>query len=895
MTAPRFDSTVPGATLVRAAARLLPASHRDEWAAEWLGELESAWRSAPGSPRPDAFRLRVRCLGAFIDAFAFRLRIARSNARRSGSVANDVRFAVRSLRRTPTFSLIVVATLGLCIGATTAVFSVVHSVLLDDFGYQRLDRLAAVWSNNAKESNDHFQMSVGDYADFRARNHSFGQLAAFFPTWNALYAGTDGTDRLDVGAVSANFLRTLGASPLIGRDFVEGEDRVGAPGTVILSYEFWNRALDADPNAVGKSLTFDGKPYVVIGVMGPRFVFPQSKVDVLLPLSVLGSYMDRREVHLLSVVGRLRDGATIDAARRDMLPIARQLLAEHPKDDAGLGVTVRPLSDDLRGDVRRPILLLIGAVCAVLLIGCANVTNLMLGRAWNRRSELAIRAAMGAESRAIARQLLVEAGVVALSSAAVGIGVAIAASRTLASLLPASISRMGGFAVDGRVLAFAIGVGMVAALLCGLAPAVSGARTALAGTLADTSRGSRGRHARRVYDFLIVGELAMALVLAVSAGLLISSFARLTGADAGFRRSGVVRMRVALPGAAYPPGRARAQYYQALLDRVRALPGVRDASIVNRFPLHDGNVTTSIAVEGAAPSADGTTPGADIRIAGVDYFRTMGIPVVAGRAFAATDADSNAVPVLMVNETAARKLFGTASPIGKRVTLGGTGTPGSGAAPWMTVVGVVGDVRDASLRQPPRPQVFLSATQAAPSTASVVVRYDGSAAPLVTEIRRIAASVDKSVPLFDVQTIDDVLDRASMGDRFTMTLLSGFAFLALLLAAIGTYGVMASRVSDRTHEIGVRMALGARAGDVFRMVLRDGALLFAVALPVALAGVWATTRTIQSLLFGVEPGDPKTLLLAVVTLAGATAVACWVPARRAARVDPTTAIRGLEG
>ncbi len=890
---------VPGSTMVRLAAQLLPESHRDDWTAEWIAELDSAWRSGDGARQShrDAFLLRVRCLGAFLDAFVLRVRLGRSHAAgsRAGLIANDVRFAVRSLRRTPTFTLVVVATLALCIGATTAVFSIVQSVLLDDLGYRRLDGLAAVWSNNAKDGNDHYQVSVGDYNDWRARSHSFARLAAFFPTWNVLYTNPGGTERLDVGAVSANLLRTLGVSPQIGRDFADGEDQVGAPGTVILSHEFWSQSLDGDPRVVGKSLTFDGKPYVVIGVMGPRFTFPQSKVDVLLPLSVLGSYIDRREVHLLSVVGRLRDGISIDAARRDMAPIAAQLVAEHPKDDAGLGVTVRPLRDDLLGDARRPILLLFGAVCAVLLIGCANVTNLMFGRAWNRRNELAIRAAMGAESRAIARQLLIEAGIVALSSAVVGVGVAFLASRALENILPASISRIGGFEIDARVLAFAVGVGVATAFLCGLAPAIRGARGALSGTLADTARGSHGRHSRRVYDFLIVGELATALVLAVSAGLLITSFARLVGADAGFRRDGVVRLKVALPAAAYPAGKSRLLYYQSLLDRVRALPGVRDASIINRFPLHDGNVTTAVGVEGAPPALDGTTPAADIRMAGPDYFYTMGIPLVAGRAFSAADADSNATPVVILNETAARKLFRAGSPIGHRVTLGGTGTPGSASAPWMTVVGVVGDVHDASLREPPRPQVFMSTTQAAPSTASVVVRYDGAVAPLVTEIRRIVASMDTSVPVFDVQTIDDVLGRASMGDRFTMTLLSGFALLALLLAAIGTYGVMASRVADRTREIGVRMALGARAEDVFVMILRDGALLFSTALPIALAGVWATTRAIQSLLFGVGPADPKTVLIASFTLAGATAVACYIPARRAARVDPTTAIRGFDG
>ena len=891
MSATPSVSNPPGATLVRLGALLLPRAERDEWRDEWMAELEWAWRAAPNARRTwrDGLGLRVRCLGAIVDAVALRRRRRAEGARCANSVKHDAAFAVRSLRRAPAFTGVVVVTLALCIGATTAVFSVVESVLLNGFGYQQTSRLVAVWSDNAKENNHQYQVSVGDFFDWRTRSHSYSQLAAFFPTWNALYAAPDGVERLDVGAVSSNFLRTLGVSPSVGRDFADGEDRPGAAGAIILSHDFWSRAFDADRRVIGKSLTFDGKPYVVIGVMGPRFTFPQSKVDVLMPLSVLGSYLDRREVHLLSVVGRLRDGASVDAAAREMSAIADQLRVEHPKDDAGLGANVRPLSDDLLGGVRRPIELLFAAVCAVLLIGCVNVTNLMLGRARGRHAELSIRAAMGAEPAAIIQQLLVESAVIALSSAILGIGLAFLASRALSNLLPVTISRIGGFGLDLRVLAFTASIAVAVTLICGVAPALQGARTALSGAIADTARTSHGRGARRVYHGLVVAELALALWLVVSAGLLMNSFSHLAGADVGFRRDGIVRMKVALPAARYAAGRPRIQYFQNLLERVRALPRVRAAGTINRFPLHDGNVTTAVAVEGAAPSADGTTPAADIRMADAEYFKAMGIPIVAGRGFEAGDTmDSTSTPVLIMNESAAKKLFASTSPIGRRVTLGGPG-------PWITVVGVVRDVHDASLREPPRAQVFLSTTQAAPSTTSLVVRFDGPAGPLVTEIRRLVSSIDKSVPLFDVETIGDVLDRATMADRFTTTLLAGFAFLALLLAAVGTYGVIASGVAERRREIGVRMALGARAQDVLAMVLREGALLFAIALPIALAGIWATMRATQSLLFGVTPTDAPTVAVAALALAAATGVACYVPARRAARVDPTTAIRGVDG
>jgi predicted permease len=890
---PSSPAPPPGATLVRLAARILPAAHRDEWLAEWLAELEWSWRGDPEarlSPSPsfrNAFRLRLRCVGAIADAALLRRRLRRGEDARPHSIANDVRFAVRSLRRTPVFTAVVVSTLALCIGATTSVFSIVESALLNGLGYRQIDRLVAVWSDNPQENNDHYQASVGDYFDWRARNHSFTRLAGYFPIWNALYAGAGGVERIDVGAVSANFLRTLGAAPGIGRDFADGEDQPGAAGTVILSHEFWSRALQGDPRVVGQTLTFDGKPYAVIGVMDSHFVFPQSKVDVLLPLSVLGTYLDRREVHMLSVVGRLRDGVSLDAARREMAPIAAQLRQEHAKEDGGLGITVRPLRDDLVGDVRRPILILFGAVCAVLLIGCANVTNLMFGRAWGRRQELAVRTAMGAQPKAIVQQLLVESAVVAVASAAMGAGLAFIATRALSNLLPLSITRLGPVAVDGPVLAFTLGVSVVVTLVCGTAPAFGAARTTMRRTLADSARLSHGRGSRRMYRALVVGELVLALVLTVGAGLLINSFARLSGVDPGFRRDRVVRMKIALPQGTYASAGARFRYYQSLLDQIRALPGVRDAGTINRFPLHDGTLTTAVVVEGDPPPAPGLAPSADYRVVSVGYFRAMGIPLLAGRDFAATDkADSTAQLVAIVNETATKTILHAANPVGKRVGLGGNNQP------LLTIVGVVRDVRGASLREPPRAQIFVSAQQAPQGGANLVVHYDGAAASVVSEVRRIVRSIDNAVPLFDVQTIGEVLDKASVGDRFTMTVLAGFSFLALLLAALGTYSVMAYGVSERTREIGVRIALGARAEDVLAMILREGALLFAIALPLALGGVWTSTRAMQSLLFGVEPNDPRTVLLAVLTLGTATAVACYLPARKAARVDPTTAIRG---
>ena len=869
----------PGSWIVRQAARLVPRSHRDNWRDEWLAEL--AHSELP------AWRLQLRAFGAIVDAIWVLRHHGTWAGLDSTRFGHDLRYAARSLARRPAFSLIVVGTLALCIGATSAVFSVVESILLRGLDYHQLDRLVAVWSNNAKESNDHYQVSIGDYFDWRDRARSFDQLAGFFPIWNAAYTAPDVAERLSVGAVSANFLRTLGVRPQIGRDFTEGEEQRGAGGVVILSHAIWTRFFQQDPATIGKSILLDGQLYTVVGVMSSSFTFPQNRVDVIVPLPILGSYIDRRGVHMLSVIGRLHPGATVESAHREMESIAAQLRAEHPKEDAGLTSTVRPLTDDLLGDVRRPILVLFAAVCAVLLIGCANVANLMLSRVMGRQQELSVRTAMGAPSGAIARQLLTESALIAVVAGVLGVAIAFGATRAAATMLPASMARIGVVRVDARVLLFTLGVCVVVALVCGAAPAFRGARNANDRALPDAARGaSRGRAARRIHATLVVTELALAMMLTVSAGLLINSFTRLSATDPGFRTHGLLRMKVDLPDAKYRRGPRTDQFFETLLREVGALPGVRSVGLVSRFPLHDGHLTSAVMPEGMTEEEAGRLPDAEYRKASTQYFETMRIPVLAGRAFGPLDTpDSAAQLVAVVNRTAALKYFGTPTAVGKRLRLGGPQTP------LFTVVGVVGDVRQISLRESPTPEVYISSRQGLAAAGSIVVDYQGAPNSVVAGVRRIVASLDKSLPVSDVQTIEDVMAAASVGDRFTATMLTSFALLALVLAALGTYGVIAYGVAERTREIGVRMALGAQRSEVVAMVLRQGMRLFAIAVPIAFVGIWWTNRALTSLLFGVLPTDLPTQLIALATIAAATAFACAIPARRAARVDPTTAIR----
>jgi putative ABC transport system permease protein len=802
--------------------------------------------------------------------------------------AHDVRYAARTLARKPGFTAVVVGTLALCIGANTAIFSVVNSVLLHGLPYSKLDRLVSIWSNDTRSKRDRNSVSVGDYRDLRARTKTLSQVAAYFPTWNATFTAPDVAERIDVGVVSANFFSVLGVAPAFGRGFVDAEDEPGAPRTVILSHAFWTRRFNADPSVVGKSLTLDGQPYTVAGVMRADFPFPDSKVDVVTPITMLGNFLNRREVHIVFLIGRLREGVAVDDAQRELSNIAAQLEREHPKENAGFGATVLPLRTALLGDVQTPILVLFAAVSAVLLIGCANVANLMLARAGGRRQELAVRAALGAEPGAIVRQLLTESALIAAAAGVLGIGSAVVATRALSRLVPPTIARIASIHVSGRVLAFTLLVSLVAAILCGLAPALRGARDATQTALKDSSRGARTRARRRFQSGLVVAELSLSLVLAVSAGLLINSFTRLSKADPGFRADHLVKMKVSLTGPNYRQAAPRGQFFAALLDRLRALPGVQAVGTVSRFPLFDANITTKVIVEGGSAIAADKLPDFDYRIAGGDYFSAMGIPLVTGRLFTWNErTDSGATPVAILNRSAALALFGDRNPIGARVTLGSGG-------PLFDVVGVVGDIHDASLRETPRPQVYASAQQLMPSSLSLVVRYRGDAAPVLSGVRAAMSSLDPVQPLYAVQTIDEVMAAANRGDRFTTWLLSAFSTLALLLAAVGTYGVIAFGVNERTREIGVRMALGAQSAGVLAMVVREGLLLLAIALPVAMLGVWAAARGLRGLLFDVSPVDPLTLVAAFATLFGATLLACYLPARRAANVDPLIAIRGAD-
>jgi putative ABC transport system permease protein len=880
----------PGAGFVRALAPIVPTSRREEWLGEWQAELAYAWSrlNRDGSATPVArVALVLRAVGALPDAIWLRRRYGGDLMLRQ-----DLRYAARSLVRRPGFTTVVVATLALCIGATTAIFSVVNAVLLRPLPYQAPDRLVMVWSRDSIGQVDRNVVSAANYFAWRQENSSFEQLAAYFPNWNATLTGGEAAERLEIGATSANLFATLGARAEIGRTFLPEEEVPGAPRVVVLGHALWQRRFGGDPAVLGTTIPLDGQPYTVVGVMPRDFKLPGSKADLYTPLPILGRMLEGRIPHLLMVVGRLRPGGTIDRARVDLATVARRLEREYPETNTGWGVTLVSLHEQVAGDARRPLLVLLAAVGAVLLIGCANIANLMLSRAAGRQRELAVRAALGAGRGRLVVQLLTESIAIAGAAGAIGLALAYWGARALAALAPDELPRLNEIEIDAGVLAFTLGVSLLTALLFGLAPAVHAVRQVTSDALKETSRAataSGGR--RRLRNMLVVSEIAFAVVLLVGAGLLISSFVRLRNENPGFRAEHVVAMKVGLPRATYPDPARRVAFFDELARRLRALPTVTAVGAITRLPLYDGPLTTRVVPPGRESRPDAEQPEVDLRHVSEGYFEAMGIPVIAGRPITERDVgDSATPPVMVINQTMARRLFPGRDPVGVQVRIAG----GNPNAPPFTIVGVVGDVRDASLREEPKPQLYLSYRQTAPTTLSLILRSTDDPVPLVAAARRAVAAMNPDLAVHSTTTLTRVLAEAVTEERFIMLLVASFAVVAIVLAAVGVYGVMAYGVTERTREIGIRLAFGAQTRDVLRLVVGEGLALAALAVAIGLVAAWGTTRAMTSLLYGVSAADRTTYASVALLLLFVALLACYLPARRAARMDPVSAMRSEE-
>jgi len=792
-------------------------------------------------------------------------------------VARDVRFAARALRRSAGFTAVAVVTLALGIGATTAIFTVVNAVLLRPLPYPAPARLVALWQ--ASERSPRAPVSVPNFRDWRVGSRSFAAMATYRGGTTTVLGGAEPT-RVDAYLVSGDFFRVFGVRALRGRTFLAEDARTGAGPVAVVSEGFWRRSLGADPNLTARRLQLHGMTFTLVGVMPSRFRFPEG-ADVWVPRELFDAGESRTALNE-SVVARLADGVTLAQAQGEMSAIAARLAAEYPKDSMAPGATVVALHEELVGNVRTYLRLLLGAVSLVLLIACVNLASANLARAAVRSREMAIRTSLGASRRRLVQQLLTENVILALAGGAAGVVLAVWLVRGVLAVGPRSLPRAAEVGVSTEVLAFALGVSLLAGFLIGVLPALQVSASDLRAEMMQGGRGTVGRGRRGARGALLAVEVALALVLLVGAGLLIRSFQRLLSQSPGFDASGMLTAELSLPGTKYGDGGRRAAYYDRVLPELSSLPGVEAVGAISSLPLSWGP-SGSFEVAGRAD-----TPDANYRVVGGDYFAAMRIPLLRGRLFTAPD-DSMAPHVTVVNQRLAAQLWPGQDPIGKRIRpLGMDAHPNQ----WLTVVGVVGDVRQQQLSRAPRPEhyVFYRQRPERSDYMAVAVRAREAPAQLAAAVRATLRRADPDVPV-EISTMEQRLAESVSERRFSMLVLTGFGGVALLLAAVGIYGVLSYAVVRRTSEIGVRMALGAGRGRVLAMVLRDSMAPVVVGTAAGVVGAAALTRLMSGMLYEVSATDPATIGAVVALLTGVALAPSYIPARRAARVDPMVALR----
>jgi putative ABC transport system permease protein len=801
----------------------------------------------------------------------------------------DMRYGARMLWKNKGFTAVTVTALALGIGFNTAIFSVVDTVLLRPLPYTEPDRLVSVWERNLRVGMARSEMAPANYLDLRAQNQVFDQVGAFLDQ-SVTLTGKGEPERLEGQSVSANVLSLLGVQPTLGRTFLAHEDQPGQHRVVVLSYGLWQRRFDRDAGIVGQQITLDGQPFTVAGVMPPGFFFPQRDSELWIPLAMEREQASGRGDHYLRVVGRLKRDVSAERAKVEVDSIAARLAAEYPRTNEGLGVFLNSLHEDYVGDTRTALLILFGAVGLVLLIACANVANLLLARSTTRQREVAIRTALGARRWRIARQLLTESLMLACLGGFAGLLIAIWGVEFLLGLAPQTLLQVQGVSVDGRVLMFTLLVTVVTGTVFGLVPALQASRIQPGESLKDGSRGaSGGARSRHLRSALVVSEVALALVLLVGAGLLLRSFQQLSDVDPGFNTENVLTMRTVLPGTKYQRPEQRRAFYDEVLRRVEGLPGVESAGMISFLPLSFSGMNFAFTVEGSRPVTDMNLPLAIYRVVSPDYFRTMRIPTLRGRAFDPQDTAEKPA-VVVVNRKLAEQYWPGQDAVGKRVKVGPADSPN----PWATVIGVVGDVRQVGLQGEQRLEMYASYKQdprgfIAPR--DLVVRTKIEPASIVAAVREQVWAVDKDQPVSNIRTMEQVFASAVARERFQTLLLGLFAALALVLAVVGLYGVMSYAVTQRTHEIGIRMALGAQRKEVLRLIIGQGMVLTLVGVALGLGVALAVTRLMAGILYGVTATDPTTFVAVASLLAAVAFIACYIPARRATKVDPLVALR----
>ncbi|HEV2196204.1 MAG TPA: ABC transporter permease [Candidatus Acidoferrum sp.] len=800
----------------------------------------------------------------------------------------DLRFAFRMLRKSPGFTAVAVLTLALGIGANISIFSVVYAVLLKALPYPQPDRLAMVYENVNLPSyqNSRNEVTPGNFSDWTNQNAVFENLAAYRNRSFNL-TGSGEPLRIEGELVSANFFTTLQIVPELGRGFAPEEDLPGASHVVVMSNGLWKGRFGSDPQILGQKLLLDGESYAIIGVAPPGFHFPDPDDQLWAPLALSPAERDNRGSHYLEVFARLKPGVTLQQAQTKMSVIAKRLTQLYPQSNAGQTVNLVPLEEDLAGPVRPTLFVLWGAVGLVLLIVCANVANLLLARASARHREIAVRLALGASRLRLFRQLLTESTLLALFGCVLGLLLARWGVGALKILAASRLPRTDEFSINSLVLIFSVGIAIFAGLFAGLAPALQTDRRNVHDTLKAGARESAAGSRLRIRNLLVIAETALGVIVVIGAGLLLRSFLRIEQAPLGFQPQGVLSFRAIPRGQKYSTVSQRAAFYRQALERIDALPGANSAAAVTFIPLTFARGSKGFTIEGRPPIAPGQIPMAGYDVVTPGYFATMGIPLREGRDFSWNDTPETQL-VILINEAMAKTYWPNEDPLGKRIRQGNSDDP------WLTVAGVVGDIREFDPLTPPRPTIYFPITQFPDSGGILrdwVVRTAREPLEVAASVRSAIWSVDKDLAVTRVRTMEEVRSLSIASQRLNLLLFTLFAAMALVLATVGTYGVMAYSVAQRTREIGIRVALGATRADVFRTVLAQGFRLAALGLLVGIAAALALTRLMTSMIYGISSTDAATFITVALLLAFVALAACYIPARRAMRVDPMVALR----
>ena len=803
------------------------------------------------------------------------------------TLRQDVRYAFRRLVKSPAFTSVALLTLVLGIGANTAIFSVVNSVLLRPLPYPEPERLVAMFHVTEGQR---AVMSGPNFWDLARRTQTLAATAATTTT-QPILTGEGEPVRLEGAAVTGSFFDLLGVRPLHGRVIRDEDNQPGGPKVVVLGHGIWQRTFGGQSDVIGRQITLNGIPTEVVGVMPPAFRYPAGRA-LWTPIAYSDAFTrEQRANWYLTVIGRAKPGVSIERVTAEVETIGKQLEAQYPEANETVGFTATSLLDATVGNIRWALYVLLGAVGCVLLIACVNVANLLLARAATRESEMAVRTALGAGRGRLVRQLLTESVILSFAGAGLGLLVAVWGVDILVGMQPEGIPRLDDIRVDRSVILFTVILSAVTGLLFGLVPAIQSTRSGLATMLKETGRGALGsRSATRVRSGLVVAEMALAVVLLAGAGLLVRSFMRLAAVDPGFGVESALTFELSLPASRYAEDARRIQFFDELMSRVRSIPGVQQAGAVLALPLTGTSFVISFEVTGRPPLPSALKPAMQVRVATSDYFSTLGIPLTRGRLFNDSDRAGSA-PVVLINEAAAAQFFPGEQPIGKKIVLGwrrGADRPRAGGE----IVGIVGNVKEDGLAEADSPQLYLPYRQWPIDVMSVVLKTAVPAASLSETVRREVHAIDPSLPVANVRTLQDVLARSISQPRFYMTLLSVFAILAVVLAAVGIFGVLSYTVAQRTREIGIRMALGARESTVVGLVVRHALVLSVTGVAAGILVSWFLSKALMTeLLFSTNPRDLATFSAVATVLTAVALAAALVPARRATRVDPLVALR----